>query len=48
MVFPLFVVGNLLMGFGVGLYWPATEAVVADITADQQRNEAFALVRLAR
>ena len=45
--FPLFVVGNLLMGFGVGLYWPATEAVVADITADQQRNEAFALVRLA-
>jgi len=45
--FPLFVVGNLLMGFGVGLYWPATEAVVADITTDQQRNEAFALVRLA-
>jgi MFS family permease len=45
--FPLFVVGNLLMGFGVGLYWPATEAVVADITTEQQRNEAFALVRLA-
>ena len=45
--FPLFVVGNLLMGFGVGLYWPATEAVVADITTDHQRNEAFALVRLA-
>jgi MFS family permease len=45
--FPLFVIGNLLMGFGVGLYWPATEAVVADISTAAQRNEAFALVRLA-
>lgn len=45
--FPLFVVGNLLMGLGIGLYWPATEAVVADIITVEQRNEAFALVRLA-
>jgi predicted MFS family arabinose efflux permease len=45
--FPVFVLGNVLMGFGVGLYWPATEAVVADITAAAQRNEAFALVRVA-
>ncbi|MEM6426854.1 MAG: MFS transporter, partial [Cyanobacteria bacterium P01_D01_bin.128] len=30
--FPLFVLGNIVMDFGVGLYWPATEAVVADIT----------------
>jgi MFS family permease len=45
--FPLFVVGNLLMGFGVGLYWPATDAVIADITTRQQRNEAYAVVRLA-
>jgi MFS family permease len=45
--FSLFVVGNLLMGFGVGLYWPATDAVIADITTTHQRNEAFALVRLA-
>lgn len=45
--FPVFVAGNLLMGFGVGLYWPSTEAVVADITSDEDRNEAFALVRLA-
>lgn len=45
--FPVFVLGNLLMGFGVGLYWPSTEAVVADITEPQARNEAFALVRLA-
>jgi MFS family permease len=45
------------MGFGVGLYWPATEAVVADLTADssetptqtssEQRGEAFAITRLA-
>lgn len=45
--FPGFVAGNLLMGFGIGLYWPSTEAVVADITTADQRNEAFALVRLA-
>lgn len=45
--FPVFVLGNLLMGLGVGLYWPSTEAVVADITAAEDRNEAFALVRLA-
>lgn len=45
--FPLFLVGNWLMGFGVGLYWPATEAVVADLTQPEQRNEAFAVVRLA-
>ena len=42
-----FVIANLLMGLGVGLYWPATEAVVADLTGDHNRNEAFAIVRLA-
>ncbi|NEQ99316.1 MAG: MFS transporter [Cyanothece sp. SIO2G6] len=45
--FPLFILGNILMGFGIGLYWPATEAMVADLTSDEQRNEAFALVRWA-
>lgn len=44
--FPLFLLGNLLMGLGVGLYWPATEAVVADLTLPEQRNEAYALTRL--
>lgn len=44
---PLFLLGNWLMGFGIGLYWPATEAVVADLTQPEQRNEAFAIVRLA-
>ena len=45
--FPVFVVGNLLMGLGIGLYWPATEEVVADVTQPKQRNEAYALTRLA-
>jgi MFS family permease len=45
--FPTFLAGNLLMGFGIGLYWPATEAVVADVTTIDQRNEAYALTRLA-
>lgn len=45
--FPVFLVGNLLMGLGTGLYWPATETVTADLTSPDQRNEAYAIVRLA-
>jgi MFS family permease len=45
--FPGFVLGNLLMGLGIGLYWPATEAMVADMTTAAQRNEAYAVTRLA-
>lgn len=44
--FPSVVIGNLLMGVGVGLYWPATEAVVADLTEASDRNEAYALTRI--
>ena len=45
--FPSLVVGNLLMGFGIGMYWPATEAAIIDVTTADQRNEAFAITRLA-
>ncbi len=45
--FPSFIAGNLLMGLGIGLYWPATEAVVADLTKPEQRNEAYGITRLA-
>ena len=45
--FPTLVMGNLLMGFGIGMYWPATEAAIMDLTTTEQRNEAFALTRLA-
>jgi len=45
--FPLLVAGNLLMGVGVGLYWPAMEALVADFTPEEHRREAFAVTRLA-
>ncbi|WP_068819273.1 MFS transporter [Phormidesmis priestleyi] len=45
--FPTFVSGNLLMGLGMGLYWPATEAVVADLTTPIQRNEAYSITRLS-
>ncbi len=38
--------GNLIMGLGIGLYWPATEAVVADLTTGEQRHEAYAITRL--
>lgn len=45
--FPTFVLGNLLMGLGTGIYWPATEAVVADLTTPDQRNEAYSITRLS-
>lgn len=45
--FPMFVIGNLLMGLGIGLYWPPNEALVADLTTADQRNEAFAITRLS-
>jgi len=45
--FTTLVMGNLLAGLGQGLYWPATEAVVADLTPSEQRREAYALTRLA-
>lgn len=44
--FPILVVGNLLLGFGVGLYWPATEAIIADLTTAETRHEAYAITRL--
>lgn len=45
--FTMLVIGNLLMGFGVGLYWPATESIVADLTTGKERHEAYAVTRLA-
>lgn len=45
--FSTLILGNLLMGFGVGMYWPATEAAIIDLTTPEQRNEAFAVTRLA-
>jgi MFS family permease len=45
--FLILVIGNLLVGLGQGLYWPANESVVADLTAPAQRHEAYAVTRLA-
>ncbi len=45
--FATLVIGNLITGFGLGLYWPANEAVVADLTPTENRREAYAITRLA-
>ena len=45
--FATLVIGNLITGLGLGLYWPANEAVVADLTPTQNRREAYAITRLA-
>jgi MFS family permease len=45
--FVTLIIGNLVYSLGAGLYWPATEAVVADLTTSKNRSEAFAVTRLA-
>jgi MFS family permease len=45
--FPLLVMGNLLLGLGISLYWPATLAITTDLTPPEHRTEALALTRLA-
>ena len=45
--FPTLIVGCLVQGFGLGLYWPANEAIVADLTTGEARRFAYAITRLA-
>lgn len=45
--FGLLVGGNLLLGLGISLYWPATLAVITDLAPSEYRTEAMALTRLA-
>ncbi|GAA6622020.1 MFS transporter [Scytonema sp. NUACC26] len=45
--FVTLLIGNAIAGMGLGLYWPANEAVVADITLPETRHEAYALTRLS-
>ncbi|MCJ8281911.1 MAG: MFS transporter, partial [Rivularia sp. ALOHA_DT_140] len=45
--FVTLVVGNLINGLGIGFYWPATEAVVSDLTNNENSREAFAITRFA-
>lgn len=45
--FNLLITGNLLMGIGVSLYWPATLAVIADLSTDDNRSEAYAMSQLS-
>jgi MFS family permease len=44
---PTLVVGCLVQGLGLGLYWPANEAIVADLTDGEGRTFAYAITRLA-
>ena len=44
--FWVLVLGNMLLGLGVSLYWPANLSVTTDLTTAENRTEAFALTRL--
>ncbi|HIK37182.1 MAG: MFS transporter [Geminocystis sp.] len=43
----LLLLGNLLIGLGIGLYWPPAEAIVVDLIPENKRNFAFALTRFS-
>jgi len=45
--FPIYLVGNVLMGLGIGFFWPPSEAFIADISRGAKLNEAYAMNRLA-
>lgn len=45
--FNMFLLGNTLLGIGVGFYWPSSEAMISDLTNDHNRRDAFALNRFA-
>jgi MFS family permease len=45
--FPTLIAGCLVQGLGLGLYWPANEAIVADLTDGEARRFAYAITRLA-
>jgi MFS family permease len=41
------VLGNILMGWAVGISLPALQAILADLSSLEERNETFALIRFA-
>ncbi len=45
--FTALICGCLVQGLGLGLYWPANEAIVADLTMGEERRLAYAFTRLA-
>lgn len=45
--FTILVIGSLINGLGIGFYWPAVEAVIADASVVENRRETFAIARLA-
>jgi MFS family permease len=44
--FGMFICGAICAGFGIGLYWPATQAFVADVAEGAALNEAFGITFL--
>lgn len=45
--FATLIIGRLICGLGMGFYWPASEAIVADASEVGNRRETFALTKVA-
>ncbi|MGK7925197.1 MAG: MFS transporter [Spirulina sp.] len=44
---PLLILANLVFGLGIGLYWPSIETITADLSAENKRQEAYAIAAVA-
>lgn len=44
--FLILVIGNLLMGFGQGLYWSTIDTAIADLISPSQSQDTFAVMRV--
>ncbi|MBP0017754.1 MAG: MFS transporter [Cyanobacteria bacterium SBLK] len=44
---PLLILANLFLGLGIGIYWPTIEAIIADLSTENQRYEAHAIATVA-
>jgi MFS family permease len=44
--FSILVIGNLLMGFGQGLYWSTIDTAIADLISPSQCQDTFAVMRV--
>lgn len=44
---PILIIANLMMGLSAGCYWTAADATVIDVTSQEHRQKAFAVLVLA-
>ncbi|MEM9544060.1 MAG: MFS transporter [Cyanobacteria bacterium P01_E01_bin.42] len=44
---PRLILANLLLGLGIGIYWPTIDTIIADLTTENKRHESYAIAAVA-